>query len=771
MARLAAFALAIVLAVVLIFPTAFSLEEVHLGGGVRIEFQSTRLLSGLLTGRLGVIARGEDPLMRLGEAGSEPGEKRVESGGEGVNLGQFALQAPGAAGILVPFRSPAPAFSRNILITRDFSRAPIQTEPHIAVNPKNPNHLLVGVIDYNFAGVSAYVSLDGGETWIGPRQLRYLKDDQGSGGDPVVAFDRDGNAYFSSISIGVEEFRIGAAVSEELVSSIVVSKSTDGGFTWSEPVSVARSGITFRDIRYDEKGRLRGSIAFSFLDKPWMTVGPDKADPKRDAIYVTYTEFSVVWDIFYVEELVFLGNPRIESVIKLVKSSTDFTVMTPPIQVSPVVVRGYGAETTQRRVVQGSQPAVAPDGTIYVAWLDTLDDDSARGLGEIHVAVSEDGGRSWSRPVRAAIFNEVSFLPRNAAFRNWGSSFPQIAVGPGGEVYIVFAGRPADKPLDDGDIFFVRSLDGGATWSQPKRLNDDETDRLQFFPSIAVDPNGVIHAIWGDMRDDPVETKYHIYYTRSSDKGETWGFEIPELGQRVGSTRVTDSYSNPNFGFPGGRFIGDYFSIKATADDVYMVWADCRLGEFTGVNQKIAFARRRAITAPSIFVSPPSGVAGRDVTIVGSNFQPDSNIYIELSGSVVAYTKTSEEGSFMARIFTPLTSEGPQTIVAYDQTGNFAIASFYIEFGFSNLAEKIGALETDRQLLQSLLTEIRGLSESLKSSSDSRAAEVGHSATAPDIAWVIIVGLAGVAIGLGVGMIVARRLQRSPRSGQATSQM
>ncbi len=770
MQRLAAPILAIFMAIALVLPVALSLQEANLGGGARIEFQSTKLVSKLLTGRLGVVARGEDPLLRLGETGEEPGGRRAEAEGGGLGPGPLALQAPGAAGVLVPFRSPAPAFSRNILITRDFSRAPVQTEPHIAVNPKNPSHLLVGVIDYNFAGVSAYVSLDGGETWIGPRQIRYLRDDIGSGGDPVVAFDRDGNAYFSSISIGVEEFRIGAAVAEEIVSSIIVSKSVDGGFTWSEPVSVARSGITFRNIGYDERGRLRGSIAFSFLDKPWMTVGPDKADPTRDAIYVTYTEFSVVWDIFYVEELVFLGNPRIESVIKLVKSSTDFTVMTSPIQVSPVVVRGFGTETTQRRVVQGSQPAVAPDGRVYVAWLDTLDDDSAMGLGEIHVTFSDDGGRSWSRPVRAAIFNEVGFTPRNAAFRNWGSSFPQVAIGPGGEVYIVFAGRPADKPLDDGDIYFVRSLDRGATWSQPKRLNDDETSRLQFYPSIAVDPNGVIHVMWGDMRDDPVETKYHIYYTRSSDKGETWGFEIPELGQRVGSARVTDSYSNPNFGFPGGAFIGDYFSIKATADDVYMVWADCRLGEFTGLNQKIAFARRRAMTAPSIFVSPPSGVAGRDITIVGSNFQPDSNIYIELGGSVVAYTKTSEEGSFTARIFTPLTSEGPQTVVAYDQTGNFAIASFYIEFGFNNLAERISALESDRQLLQNLLTEVKGISESLKSSSEGRPVQEGQPAPAPDIAWLIVAGLAGVAIGLWVGVVIARRPLASRRDSQETSQ-
>ncbi len=729
----------------------------------RLEFVSTKLISSLLTGRYGLVARGEDPIIKEVEPAKTLGRFLKDEPTRAATIPPL-LQAPGAAGVLVPFRSPAPAFSRNIIITRDFSNAPIQTEPHIAVNPRDPKNLLVGVIDYNFGGVSAYVSFDGGETWLGPRQVKYSRGDLGSGGDPVVAFDREGNAYFVQISLDIEEFRIGTAVSSEVVSSIVVSKSSDGGLTWSEPVSMARSGIFFRDIQYDERGRLRGSIVFTFLDKPWMSVGPDKRDPTRDAIYVTFTEFAVVWDIFYIEELVFLGNPRLETVIKLVKSSTDFSVISPPTAVSPVVVRSYG-DKGQRRVVQGSQPAVARDGTVYVAWLDTLDDDSMRGLGEIRVAKSTDGGRSWSPPVIAASFNEVAFNPRNLAFRNWGSSFPQITTGPDGEVYIVFAGRPADKPLDEGDIFFVRSLDGGATWSRPKRLNDDETSRLQFFPAIAVDQQGTIHVMWGDMRDDPVETRYHIYYTRSTDKGETWGFVDEASGQRFENTRVSDAYSNPNFGFPGGRFIGDYFAIAASADDVYMVWADCRLGEFTGLNQKIAFARRSPIRSPSIFVTPPTGIAGRDVLIVGSNFQPDSNIYIELSGSIVAYTKTNEEGSFAARIFTPLTSEGQHTLAAYDQTGNSAVASFYIEFGFNNVAELLEASRTDRTVLDKLLAVVEELKAKGNSTSEDGGPASGAESSQLTSLWaLILVGALGVALGLAIGLLLSRR-PPSSRSG------
>ena len=101
---------------------------------------------------------------------------------------------------------------------------------------------MLGTIDYNFPSNSVYVSFDGGETWEGPNQVPYLPDDRISGGDPVLAFSRDGTVHFASISIGVEEFAVGPVVIFSLVSSIAVSNSADDGFTWPQPVSTARSG-------------------------------------------------------------------------------------------------------------------------------------------------------------------------------------------------------------------------------------------------------------------------------------------------------------------------------------------------------------------------------------------------------------------------------------------------------------------------------------------------------------------------------------------------
>ena len=53
------------------------------------------------------------------------------------------------------------------MIPSDYSQFTFQTEPSIAVDPNDPDHLLVGMIDYNFPNMVSYSSIDGGATWKG----------------------------------------------------------------------------------------------------------------------------------------------------------------------------------------------------------------------------------------------------------------------------------------------------------------------------------------------------------------------------------------------------------------------------------------------------------------------------------------------------------------------------------------------------------------------------------------------------------------------------
>lgn len=699
-------------------PLAIQAEEP--GGAIPLgSFRLLEPVEDMLSASSWVMASGQDPrLMDIPTGGSARGVDwagyGVVPGGTGARSASYQPQ--------VPFRSAAPAFSRNQIVSRQLGLFPLNTEPHLAVNPLDPEHIVLGVIDYNFPSMSTYVSFDGGETWEGPNQLRYFQEDFSAAGDPIVAFDRDGNVYMASISLGFEEFRLGTLVSSTEISSIVVSKSEDDGLTWGDAVSTARSTVeTTSSI--DETGRERGEVAADFLDKPWLTIGPDPANPDRDILYLTYTEFKTRYTTLYADELPFLTSPITETTIRLVRSTDGGETWSEPIGVSPTVFQAQGAseegengasEATDDveivqpaqqegpvagaeadQTVQGSQPAVMPDGTVVVAYLDTTLDGVQEGLATIMVTLSDDGGRTFSEPVQAGVFREIHFRPRNSFFRWWGSTFPQLTVGANDEIYIAITAKPGDKPTDDGDIYLLRSLDKGQTWDEPVRVNTDDTDRIQFFPAIDVGPDGTLHAMWGDMRDDPQEARFHIYYSESSDKGATWGFVDEQNGINTPDTRVTDFASNSLRGFPGGRFLGDYFAIAAAEDDVYLVWADTRLGEYAGPNQQVGFARKQAIAPPSLFLNPPSGDAGRDVAIQGFGFQPDSDITIDVGGITITNLISNDRGEFQTNVYMPVTGEGARNVTAYDETGNVATASFFTEFGFDSIARELESIRED----------------------------------------------------------------------------
>jgi len=106
---------------------------------------------------------------------------------------------------------------------------------------------------------------------------------------------------------------------------------------------------------------------------------------------------------------------------------------------------------------------------------------------------------------------------------------------------------------DDADVYFARSIDGGQTWGASARVNHDAAGYWQSAPDIAVNVAGVLHAVWSDSRagDDD------IYYTRSTDGGQTWSAEM----------RVNDI------------FTGSQYSpaIAALGDAVCIVWVDGRV--------------------------------------------------------------------------------------------------------------------------------------------------------------------------------------------------
>jgi hypothetical protein len=102
------------------------------------------------------------------------------------------------------------------------------------------------------------------------------------------------------------------------------------------------------------------------------------------------------------------------------------------------------------------------------------------------------------------------------------------------------------------DVMFVRSTDGGQTFSAPHRINDDPNfeSKWHWVGTFAVAPNGRLDAVWYDTRNAANNIDSQLFYSWSTDGGTTWAANIP----------VSDSF-NPQAGFPQNEKIGDYITI------------------------------------------------------------------------------------------------------------------------------------------------------------------------------------------------------------------
>lgn len=102
------------------------------------------------------------------------------------------------------------------------------------------------------------------------------------------------------------------------------------------------------------------------------------------------------------------------------------------------------------------------------------------------------------------------------------------------------------------DVMFVRSTDGGLTFSAPKKINDDPVNpsKWHWFGTFSVAPNGRLDAVWYDSRNAANNTDSQLFYSWSTDAGVTWAPNVA----------VSNSF-NPSEGYPNQSKIGDYITI------------------------------------------------------------------------------------------------------------------------------------------------------------------------------------------------------------------
>jgi len=337
-------------------------------------------------------------------------------------------------------------------------------EPSIAVDPTNPNRMVIGwrqfnTITNNFRQAGYGYTTDAGTTWrfpgvIQPGIFR---------SDPVFDSDADGNFYYNSLTTVGSTYRCD------------VFKSTDGGSTWG-PGTVANGG-----------------------DKQWMTI--DKTGSQgRDHIYSSWTSsYSFCPPGFFTRSA--NRNVSYESCVIIPDDPFWGTLAVGPDgelymagvgDTAFVVAKSTTARDSNHVVTWDTTSAVSLDGDPVAfagssspnpgglhgqTWV-AVDCSNGSTRGNVYVlcsvrrnsnsdpldvmfARSTDGGRTWSAPIR---------VNDDASITAW-QWFGTMSVAPTGRIDVIWLDTRDNPGGINSSLYYSYSNNAGVTWSPNVRLS------------------------------------------------------------------------------------------------------------------------------------------------------------------------------------------------------------------------------------------------------------------------------------------------------------
>ncbi|MHB8490078.1 MAG: exo-alpha-sialidase [Candidatus Dormibacteria bacterium] len=490
-------------------------------------------------------------------------------------------------------------------------RSQAQNETAIAEDPLNSKNLVAGYNDYRRGDgtCGASYTLDGGLHWndatlpngfvnggaFGEVARQYMQ----AGGDPSVAWDSKGNAYYDC-----QMFMRGAGTTNnpDQSSGFFVFRSTqNNGASWN---------FTGRPVvqAYTTTG-------FPFLDKPYMTIDNHVGSPFQDRIYVTWTTFAadgsaIIYEAFSNNYGESFGSP-------VVVSSS-----------SSLCPNSFGVPTTITTCNENqfSDPFTGSDGSLYVVY-SNFNNSTASATdnhNQILLVKSTDGGASFGAPVLVANYNDLpdcatyqggqdagrACVPEQGAsmlsvFRaaNYASgavvpsNASQLVVTFGS--YISADSNPSNGCVPNGFSAFGNNDYTGVKTAgacNNKILESVSTNGGTSFNGTVTDPTtlSIVSSASGQKRTDQWFAweaftsggKLAVsYYDRQYGKDESnASMDISLSGSTTTLStfsvmRVTSASMPPPTEFPDAQgnsvFFGDYSGITA-ASSAYPLWMDTR---------------------------------------------------------------------------------------------------------------------------------------------------------------------------------------------------
>jgi hypothetical protein len=205
----------------------------------------------------------------------------------------------------------------------------------------------------------------------------------------------------------------------------------------------------------------------------------------------------------------------------------------------------------------------------------TLDVDSN---GNLYVGGEGSGGFWCARSSTAQFGDQTPVFDQNTAV-NLGGELVGGGINPGGldgqlflavdhsgtatndYLYMLASVEPPGRSTTD--VMFCRSTDGGASFSAPVPVNDDNNpSKWHWFGTFSAAPNGRLDAVWYDTRSAVNNLDSQLFYSYSTDAGATWSPNVP----------VSNPF-NPQEGWPNQNKIGDYITIVSDETGANVAYA------------------------------------------------------------------------------------------------------------------------------------------------------------------------------------------------------
>ena len=467
----------------------------------------------------------------------------------------FAMAAPSDASSfgltpLTVLSGPSPFAGCDIAGQAGTNFLNSEVEPWVDVNPTDPDNIVAVWQQDRWSnggarGLVTAVSHDGGATWdtTFPHFSLCSGGTAANGGnyerasDPWVSFAPNGDAYQISLSVNLFQ---------DPATAVLVSKSSDGGDTWSEPTTLVRDPSGVAPFLFDDKESLTADPTDSnFVYAIWDRL----RFPSDSANFNAQHAFSFRGDIVFAR-------------------TTDGGATWEPARAI--------FEPRKNQSTIGHQIVVQSDGDLFDFF--TLFQGSGNNPPGASLAYirSTDHGATWSDPT---VVRKIRFI---------GAFDPRYrAADPGRGLYAGGRGRSGQRrPVRSCgrtrcsaawiEIAFTMSTDDALTWSAPVKVsqtppNADVGNEQAWVQAVHV-VDGTIAVTYYDFRNNTVApgvpTDYWMVHCHSScADAANWGDEV-----RLTNTSF-DIEQAPFARGPNGFFLGEYEGLSSVGSNFLPLFA------------------------------------------------------------------------------------------------------------------------------------------------------------------------------------------------------